>query len=138
MKLLNIIAMGMACIFMLSGCNTVGVGGHVGVPVEKQQHRKKGPPPHAPAHGYRHNHQGHDLDYDAKIGAYIVINVPDTYFHNNMYIRLSTDGRWMVSANLNNGWRVETGTEIPHRLKYRQKHKDKKNKINKGQSKKYD
>jgi hypothetical protein len=110
--------------------------------VEKQKHKRKGPPPHAPAHGYRHNHQGHDIAYDTKIGAYIVINIPDTYFHNNMYIRLSTDGRWMVSANLNNGWRVESGTEIPHRLKqqkeYEYKHKNKKHKDNKGQSKKYD
>jgi predicted small secreted protein len=149
MKLLKIIALGVVCLFVLSGCNTVGVGGRVSVPAEKQKHKKKGPPRHAPAHGYRHNHQGHDIVYDAKIGAYIVINIPDTYFHNNMYIRLSTDGRWMVSANLNNGWRVESGTEIPHRLKqqkeyeYKRKHKNKKykdmkHKDNKGQSKKYD
>ena len=144
MKLLRVITMGVACLFLLS-CNTIGVGVHAGVPVEKHKYKKKGPPPHAPAHGYRHKHQGHDLDYDSKIGAYIVINVPDTYFHNNLYIKLSSDGRWMVSANLYNGWRVETGTEIPHRLKQQKgyehkmkKQKDKKYKQNKGQSKKYD
>lgn len=155
MKFLKMIAVGVACVFILS-CNTMGVGVQAHVPPEKQKHKKKGPPPHAPAHGYRHQHRGHDLDYDSSIGAYVVINVPDTYFHQSLYIRLSTDGRWMVSADLNNGWRVETGTEIPHRLKqqkeyeYKQKHKDnsqknknhkdKKQKENrgKGKSKKYD
>jgi len=139
------ITIGVACVFILS-CNTMGVGIQAHVPVKKQKHKKKGPPPHAPAHGYRHHHKGHNLDYDSNLGAYIVVNVPNTYFHQNLYIRLSTDGRWMVSAYLNNGWRVETGTEIPHRLKqqkeyeYKQKHKDKKHKKSKGKgkSKKYD
>ncbi len=148
MRFLKMIAIGGACVFLLFGCNTMGVGVHAQVPAEKQKHKKKGPPPHAPAHGYRHQHQGHNLDYDSSIGAYLVVNVPNTYFHKNLYIRLSTDGRWMVSADLNNGWRVETGTEIPHKLKlqkeykYKQKHNEKNNKQQKnkgkGKSKKYD
>ncbi len=47
--------------------------------------------------------------------AYIVINVRDTYFANNLYLRMSTDGRWMASTTL----KVDGGWHSP--VKYRLK-----------------
>lgn len=117
-----------AAIF-LTGCQTLGSvivkspGHHQPPPPSK--YKKHGPPPHAPAHGYRHkHHDGHELEYDSKIGAYIVINIPDTYFGNDLYLRMSTDGTWMVSATLESGWRVALTSEVPPKMRYH-KHKDK-------------
>lgn len=118
----------------LTGCQTIGgvavqrPGNHP--PPPPSEYKKHGPPPHAPAHGYRHKHQdGHELEYDSKIGAYIVVNVPDTYFGNDLYLRMSSDGTWMVSATLEGGWRVALTSEIPPKMRYhKHKKKDKKNK----------
>ena len=121
-------------LFLLAGCNTLGIGiqGPRTHP-PKTKYQKPGPPPHAPAHGYRHkHHRGHELVYDSGIDAYIVVNVPETYFGNNLYLRLSTDGKWMVSATLGGGWRVAAGNEIPYKLKaYKEKRKKKNKKFKK-------
>ena len=116
------------CLFLmiilyLTGCQSVG-----GVAVKSpgyqssppsSKHKSQGPPPHAPAHGYRHkHHDGHQLEYDSKIGAYIVVNVPDTYFANDLYLRMSTDGRWMVSGTLGGGWRAAIASEIPPKMRH--------------------
>jgi len=113
------------------------------IPVQgilKKTHYKHAPPPHAPAHRYRHkHHEGHELEYDSNIDAYIVFNVPETYFGNNLYIRLPTDGDWMVSATLEGGWRVAVGNEVPYRLKeYKGKMKSKKGKGHKKNKHGYD
>ncbi|MEN8212463.1 MAG: hypothetical protein ABFR31_12155, partial [Thermodesulfobacteriota bacterium] len=122
------------CLFFLFGCNTVRVGiqgpgsrcsnktyHKHGPPPHAPAHgyrHKHGPPPHAPAHGYRHkHHDGYEIEYDSRAGAYIVLNVPETYFGNNLYIRLSTYGNWMVSSRLEGRWRVAVGNEVPYRLR---------------------
>ena len=122
-KLFCLITIGL---FLFSGCQTLNVGVQgLGAP-HKTKYKKKGPPPHAPAHGYRHkHHRGHNLVFDSGIGAYVVLNVPETYFGNNLYMRLSTDGKWMVSTTLEGGWRIAAGNEVPHKLKA---HKEKKHK----------
>lgn len=123
------ICLALMIMLYLTGCQSVGgvsvksPGYHPPPPSSK--YGKQGPPPHAPAHGYRHKHpDGHVLEYDSKIGAYIVVNVPDTYFANDLYLRMSTDGRWMVSATLGSGWRVALASEIPPKMRH-SKHKDK-------------
>jgi hypothetical protein len=119
------ICLALMIILYLTGCQTIG-----GVAVESpgyhgSKYEKKGPPPHAPAHGYRHkHHDGHQLVYDSKIGAYVVVNLPDTYFANDLYLRMSTDGRWMASATLGRGWRVALASEIPPKMRH-SKHKGK-------------
>jgi hypothetical protein len=131
MKYLNIAIIISICLFFLSGCNTLGVSVQSpGSGYSKKTHHKHGPPPHAPAHGYRHKHQdGHEFEYDSQAGAYIVLNMPETYFGNNLYIRLSTYGDWMVSTTLKGGWRVAVGNEVPYSLKeYKGKKKSKKGK----------
>ena len=141
MKYLNIAIIISICLVFLSGCNTLGVSVQSPGPgYSKKTHHKHGPPPHAPAHGYRHKHyDGHELEYDSKTGAYIVLNVPETYFGNNLYIRLSTYGDWMVSTTLEGGWRVAVGNEVPYSLKeYKGKKKSKKGKGHKKNKHGYD
>lgn len=147
MKYFNIALLLFFGLFFLSGCNTMGVGvqGPSAPPREKSYH-KPGPPPHAPAHGYRHkNPDGYELEYDSRIDAYVVVNIPETYFGNNWYIRLSTDGRWLVSATLEGGWRVAFGNEVPYKLReYKETnnkmkgHKDKGDKDKNHKKNKYD
>lgn len=124
MKFSGIAVILLAGIFFLSGCMVIVPDDHGrDEPRPHKTYYKPGPPPHAPAHGYRHKHpDGHELEYDSGLGVYIVVRVPDTYFENNLYIRMSSDGRWIVSASLDRGWRPASGNEIPHKLK---KHKDK-------------
>ena len=125
-------------LFLLAGCNSLGVGIQgPGPPPPETKYYKEGPPPHAPAHGYRHkHHRGHELVYDSEINAYIVLNVPETYFGNNFYIRLSTDGRWIVSTALEGGWRVAVGNEVPYKLMEYKEREKKKPKKGKGHQKK--
>ncbi len=119
---------------ILSGCTTIGIGTQG--PGRTQYHRS-GPPPHAPAHGYRHkNHDGHELEYNSKLGVYVVAGMPEIYFGNNLYIRLSSDDRWQVSSTLNRGWRPAGQGDVPYQLRFHheknkhqapEKHKKKKN-----------
>jgi hypothetical protein len=100
---------------VLSGCSATGVS------IQGQEgpkYRKSGPPPHAPAHGYRHkHHDGHQLEYNTRIGVYVVVNMPETYFGNNLYIRMSSDGNWLVSTRLGKGWRPASRGEVPYQLR---------------------
>ena len=41
---------------------------------DDKSHRGYGPPPHAPAYGYRHHHQGARLAFDSKLGVYVVLS----------------------------------------------------------------
>jgi hypothetical protein len=54
---------------------------------------KGGPPPWAPAHGYRHKHHGPDLVFDAHLGVYVVVGHPHVYFHDGHYFRRA-HSRW--------------------------------------------
>lgn len=47
-----------------------------------------GPPPHAPAHGYRHKHSnGPVLVFDSRLGIYTVSGQKNLYYHKNHYYR---------------------------------------------------
>lgn len=129
LKINTIAAIIFSGLFIFSGCVMMDDRDHDDRRTDRSYH-KPGPPPHAPAHGYRHkHHDGHDLEYDSEIDVYIVLRVPNTYFGNNMYIRMSSDGRWIVSASLDGGWRMADDNEIPYKLKeHKGKNKHKKNK----------
>ena len=76
------------------------------VPVARSQH---GPPPHAPAHGYRHKHHDHgvELVFNSEIGVYAVVGRRDHYFYDDHFYRLVEAG-WVVSGRLDRGWvRIE-------------------------------
>ena len=70
----------LALLFLLGAC----------VHVHEHEHKHKhkgGPPPWAPAHGYRHKQPGPDLVFDAHIGVYVVVGHPQVYFHDGHYFR---------------------------------------------------
>ena len=76
-----------------------------------------GPPPHAPAHGYRHKHQhGVEVRYDSSLGAYVVVEIPDMYLNDGLYIRWSTKGYWEVGYHYKGPWRVAARNEVPDKL----------------------
>ncbi len=117
-------------IWLFSGCAAYPVAQRPSAPPPGHSYHHPGPPPHAPAHGYRHkHHDGYELEYNATLGVYVVLRVPDIYFGNNLYIRMSSDGRWLVSATIGDGWRPAAAYEIPPKLKaYKEKGKHKKKK----------
>jgi hypothetical protein len=78
--------------------------------------RKGGPPPHAPAHGYRHKHgDGIELVYDSEIGVYVVVGHSAHYHDGRHYFRW-VDGEWMMSLQMDHGWIVASSRDVPPRL----------------------
>ena len=70
-----------AGLLALTGCVHVHEHDH--------HHKSKGgPPPWAPAHGYRHKQRhGPDLVFDHHVGVYVVVGHPHVYFHDGHYFR---------------------------------------------------
>ena len=104
-------------ILTFAGCSVQPV--HRGEPDARD--RGYGPPPHAPAHGYRHKHQqGVELRFDSGLGVYVVIEIPDMYFNDGLYIRWSDrGGYWAVSPHYRGPWRIAAPNEIPKKLDQR-------------------
>jgi hypothetical protein len=83
-----------------------------------------GPPPWAPAHGYRRKHQRAyqhgertvDLVFDSGLGVYIVVGVPNYYYWNGMYIRLNA-GSWYRAPYLDARWSPCPNDELPGNLR---------------------
>jgi hypothetical protein len=78
-------------------------------------HYDSGPPPHAPAHGYRRKHHGHDHVWDADLGVYVVVGLPGVWFLDGHYFRLASE-RWEVSAEARGPWRLAALASVPVRL----------------------
>ena len=79
---------------------------------------KHGPPPHAPAHGYRHKHAAHgvQLVFNAELGVYGVSGHSGHYFSDDHYYRLK-DGIWSVSLTLDSGWARVSEHKLPAGLR---------------------
>jgi hypothetical protein len=88
--------------------------------------RGNGPPPHAPAHGYRHKHEtkGVELVYDSRRGVYVVVGLPDHYYYDGHFFRIR-GARWEVSLNTTHGWKPVHEDSIPPGLRTKGKGKDK-------------
>ena len=84
-----------------------------------------GPPPHAPAHGYRRKH-GKDnvvLTYDSGIAVYVVSGYRDCYFNDGVYFRLSRS-TWEMSTRIEGPWKVAVvDRDLPDGLKKKYKSK---------------
>jgi hypothetical protein len=100
-----------AGLLALAGCV------HVHEHESKNQHeRKGGPPPWAPAHGYRHKQPGPDLVFDAHIGVYVVVGHPQVYFHDGHYFRL-VSSHWERCRNWEKGhWKTVDVAMVPDPL----------------------
>lgn len=138
MRILGLFLAAFVAILVFTGCETNG-GYRVtlespGPPppppprvvvVERERH---GPPPHAPAHGYRHKHQeGYELVYDRAVACYTVVGHRDYYFNDGFFFRFSGDG-WQVSAHLGGDqvrWERAEETRIPVGVRTKYKGKDK-------------
>ena len=71
-----------------------------------------GPPPHAPAHGYRAKYHGHDLVYDSHLGVYVIVGLTDYYYRDGYYYRHSDDG-WYYSKDLDRDWGRYDDRQLP-------------------------
>jgi hypothetical protein len=101
------------CAGALSGCIHSRSQEPVGTP---RAEARRGPPPHAPAHGYRHKHQTPDgtvnLIFDSGIGVYVVVGWPDHYWHRDHYLRY-VEGNWMTSRSIDGGWASCSSGDVP-------------------------
>jgi hypothetical protein len=78
--------------------------------------RGYGPPPHAPAHGYRAKYQGRDLEFDSNTGVYVVVGLPDLFWCDGWYHRRLGD-RWQRSDDWNGPWYDSTWDDVPPGLR---------------------
>jgi len=108
-------------------------------PVVVTQEKENGPPPHAPAHGYRHKHAKDDvtLVYDSGIDVYVVTGYKGVYFSAGQYFR-DSGSSWEWSVSIEGPWKVVAkSSDVPTGL--REKGHDKSNKhANKGKGNKHD
>ena len=82
-----------------------------------------GPPPHAPAHGYRQKQaDGMELVFDSKLGVYVVVGLPDCYYFDGCYFRLQDDN-WQMSVSIDGAWKPAKVKSIPAGLKAKGKAK---------------
>lgn len=87
-------------------------------PVVVKEEPGHGPPPHAPAHGYRHKYEKDDvvLVYDSHLNVYVVSGYRDCYYTAGQYFRF-VGGRWEWSVSISNGWQVVADYhEVPSTL----------------------
>jgi hypothetical protein len=107
----------------IGGCQGAVVAPRASEPVVVRQ---AGPPPHAPAHGYRHKHRsGAELRFDSHLDVYVVVGQTNVYFHDGWFVRIRS-GIWEVSATLAGPWKPKAAEWVPPGL--RSKHHAKKSK----------
>jgi len=121
MKLLRIAIIFILSPLMLTACEGLReIGVNIDSPfkwdTDAERHRN-GPPPYAPAHGYRHkNPDGVELRFNSDLGVYIVVDMPNVYYYNGLYLRLSGD-RWQATSDLKHSWHDEQESRVPYQLK---------------------
>lgn len=111
MKALKVLFIASILVFFITalpGCNTVAVRAYDRGP-------GYGPPPHAPAHGYRQKYHGYDLEYDSDLGVYLVLGMAGIYFIDGIYYR-SSDNGWYYSDRPNGGWHTYRKKNPPGKL----------------------
>jgi hypothetical protein len=77
-----------------------------------------GPPPHAPAHGYRHKHQHDDVEpvFDSKRGVYLVVGTPGCYFFDGVYYRRASQ-QWQLAFTIGGVWKSVEDDKVPPGLR---------------------
>jgi hypothetical protein len=72
-----------------------------------------GPPPHAPAHGYRHKHRDCELVYDSGLELYVVVGRSGRYYQDGRFYR-HRGHQWLTSESLNGPWKEAHKAALPH------------------------
>ena len=98
---------------LMSSCSRTTIRYRSGQPVVV----KKGPPPHAPAHGYRHKHGNVFLVYKSSLGVYVVNGHAGHYFYKNNYYR-SHKGAWQISVGVGGPWKKVKERKLPKGLRH--------------------
>ena len=81
----------------------------------------KGPPAHAPAHGYRRKYvHGMELVFDSGRGVYVVVGLSDHYYHDGYFYRLR-GSLWEMSLKHDGGWKVVSQNSLPMGLQVKAK-----------------
>ena len=78
--------------------------------------RGHGPPPHAPAHGYRQKHQGVELVYDSGRGVYVVVELPNHFYFGGHYYRHG-ETQWEIGVHVDGPWEVVAEESLPKGLR---------------------
>ena len=119
LKILSLSAVGLTCVtLMLVSCASLTIGAGSG------RKRGHGPPPHAPAHGYRHKQNGVELVYDSGRGVYVVVGLAHHFYSKGRYYRLS-GAQWEVSVHTEGSWEVVSEESLPPGLRGKKKGKGK-------------
>jgi hypothetical protein len=72
-----------------------------------------GPPPWAPAHGYRRKHPGGaTLVYDTGLGVYVVAGMPGYYYIDDRFYR-AVNGAWQVAVAIDGPWQPAEAGGVP-------------------------
>ncbi|SPD72837.1 conserved exported hypothetical protein [uncultured Desulfobacterium sp.] len=111
MKKSTLIFIIVATIISFCGVSFAGQGNQKGKSHDKGVYKGSagktqggGPPPHAPAHGYRYKHSdGVELEYNAHSGMYAVIGYDNHYYRDNNFFRI-VDGVWNKSEHISGPW----------------------------------
>jgi hypothetical protein len=114
MRTLSLSALGIAALaFVASGCvHEVHHHHH-----DKHKAHKGGPPPWAPAHGYRHkHHHGVELVFDAGLDVYVVVGHPGIYFRSDEYYCLR-GGEWYAGPRFDGPWKATRLDHLPPGLR---------------------
>jgi hypothetical protein len=99
----------------LIGCGKTVV--YTKTPALSVEAKHHGPPPHAPAHGYRHKHSdGAVLVYESGIGVYVVRGYSDIYFYGDNYYRLHK-GSFTISGHVDGPWHKVAVKKLPRGLR---------------------
>lgn len=118
MKSLKLAVMIFLSFALCTGCAKMYAGGHpYGGNYAMKKPLKQGPPLHAPAHGYRYQHEhGVTLEFDARLGVYTVVESPRTYFSDGLYYRVGSTGQCVAAPHLDGPWRLAGEKEVPVKL----------------------
>jgi len=119
---ISIVVLLLATSIAVLGCSrtVIRAGGSSGTgkgrTTQTVQNNKKGPPPHAPAHGYRHKHgDGVVLVFEADLGVYVVSGHKDLYYYKDRYYR-HHNKKWQSSGHVDGPWRKSPDSKIPQGL----------------------
>jgi hypothetical protein len=108
-------------VLMLASCSTK--------PVYRSSGKKigHGPPPHAPAHGYRRKlPAGVEVVFDSASGVYVVVGLEKHFWLDGHYYRFC-NRQWEASVSIGGGWIAIGEERLPAGLrgKYKAKHASK-------------
>ncbi|MFQ5698723.1 MAG: hypothetical protein ACE5IL_10630 [Myxococcota bacterium] len=105
------------------------------IPPRHARVQRHGPPSHAPAHGYRREHEevheraslpsGVELVFDRRLGIYLLVGLADYYYDGHRYYRRHR-GQWQVSLELGRGWTRITVGGLPRGLRASKRHSHRK------------